>query len=88
LIGKFSDEAFTAWPELKAVAAQASVKRDEIDLNLPNFGLVFFDITVSKIRGANNRELGRTIILDDVTERRHAENELRANQLQGRLRFH
>ena len=60
----------------KAVAAQASAKRDEIDLNLPNFGLVFFDITVSKIRGANNRELGRTIILDDVTERRHAEKRI------------
>ncbi len=76
LIGKFSDEAFAAWPELKAVAAQASVKRDEIDLNLPNFGLVFFDTTVSKIHGANKRELGRTIILDDVTERRHAEKRI------------
>ena len=30
LIGKFSDEAFAAWPELKAVAVQASVKRDEV----------------------------------------------------------
>ena len=83
LIGKFSDEAFTAWPELKAVAAQASVKRDEIDLNLPNFGLVFFDITVSKIRGANGRELGRTIILDDVTERRHAEKRIAGESIAG-----
>ena len=76
LIGKFSDEAFAAWPELKAVAVQALAKRDERDLNLPNFGLVFFDITVSKIHGANKRELGRTIILDDVTERRHAEKRI------------
>jgi PAS domain S-box-containing protein len=83
LIGKFSDEAFTVWPELKAVAAQASVKRDEIDLNLPNFGLVFFDITVSKIRGANGRELGRTIILDDVTERRHAEKRISGESIAG-----
>ena len=83
LIGKFSDEAFAAWPELKAVAAQASVKRDEIDLNLPNFGLVFFDITVSKIRGANSRELGRTIILDDVTERRHAEKRIAGESIAG-----
>ncbi|HUI88466.1 MAG TPA: histidine kinase N-terminal 7TM domain-containing protein [Anaerolineales bacterium] len=73
LIGKFSNEAFTAWPELKAVADQSSNTREEIEINLPNFGLVFFDITVSKIRGAKNREVGRTIVLDDVTERRHAE---------------
>ena len=83
LIGKFSDEAFAAWPELQAIATQASVKRDEIDLNLPNFGMVFFDITVSKIRGANNRELGRTIILDDVTERRHAEKRIAGKSLGG-----
>ncbi len=83
LIGKFSDEAFAAWPELKAVAVQASAKRDEIDLNLPNFGLVFFDITVSKIHGANKRELGRTIILDDVTERRHAEKRIGGESIAG-----
>ncbi len=83
LIGKFSDEAFAAWPELKAVAVQASVKRDEIDLNLPNFGLVFFDTTVSKIHGANKRELGRTIILADVTERRHAEKRIGGELIAG-----
>ena len=81
LIGKFADEVFAAWPELKAVSAQSSAKRDEIDLNLPNFGVVFFDITISKIRGTNNRELGRTIILDDVTERRHAEKRMTGEAL-------
>ncbi len=83
LIGKFSDEAFAAWPELKAVAVQASVKRDEIDLNLPNFGLVFFDVNISKIRGTNGRELGRTIILADVTERRHAEKRISGESIAG-----
>ena len=83
LIGKFADEAFAAWPELRAVAVQASAKRDEIDLNLSNFGLVFFDVTVSKIRGANSRELGRTIILDDVTERRHAEKRISGESIAG-----
>ena len=83
LIGKFSDEAFAAWPELKAVAVQALAKRDEIDLNLPNFGLVFFDITVSKIHAANKRELGRTIILADVTERRHAEKRIGGESIAG-----
>ena len=83
LIGKFSDEAFAAWPELQAIATQASVKRDEIDLNLTNFGMVFFDMTVSKIRGANNRELGHTIILADVTERRHAEKRIVGESIAG-----
>ncbi|HUH99273.1 MAG TPA: histidine kinase N-terminal 7TM domain-containing protein [Anaerolineales bacterium] len=83
LIGKFSDEAFGAWPGLKEVAAQSSNKRDEIELNLPNFGLVFFDITVSKIRGANKREVGRTIVLDDVTERRHAERRIAGESIGG-----
>ena len=79
LIGKFAEEAFAGFPELQEVVAQSAVKRlkrDEIKLNLPNFGLVFFDVTVSKIRGTNNRELGRTIVLDDVTERRHAEKRI------------
>jgi len=83
LIGKFADEAFAAWPELKAVAAQSSVKRDEIDLNLPNFGLVFFDITISKIHGTYNREVGRTILLDDITERRHAERRTAGESIGG-----
>jgi PAS domain S-box-containing protein len=83
LVGKFADEAFAAWPELKAATAQASAKRDEIDLNLPNFGLVFFDVNISKIRGTNGRELGRTIILDDVTERRHAEKRIAGESLGG-----
>ena len=52
-------------------------------LNLSNFGLIFFDVTVSKIRGANSRELGRTIILDDVTERRHAEKRISSKSIAG-----
>ena len=76
LIGRFADEAFASFPELKAVAVQSSIKRDEIGLNLPNFGLVFFDVNVSKIHSSDHRELGRTIVLDDVTERRHAEKRM------------
>ena len=83
LIGKFADEAFAAWPELKAAATQSAVKRDDIDINLPNFGSVFFDVTVSKIRSRNNREVGRTITLDDVTERRHAEKRIGGDLLGG-----
>jgi len=83
LIGKFSDEAFAAWPELKEVALRTSIEREEIELNLPNFGLVFFDVTASRIHGANNREVGRTIILDDVTERRHAEKRVGGESIGG-----
>ena len=76
LIGKFAETAFAAWPELRALTTQGLARRNELDMNLPNFGLVFFDVTISKIRGADNRELGRAIILDDVTERRHAEKRI------------
>jgi PAS domain S-box-containing protein len=80
LIGKFAEEAFAQFPELQEVVIRSAVKRlkrDEIKINLPNFGLVFFDVAVSKIRGGrDNRELGRTIVLDDVTERRHAEKRI------------
>ncbi|MCL5952818.1 MAG: GAF domain-containing protein [Chloroflexi bacterium] len=64
----------TPLPRLVETVKRAGFNRGaEIETSIPNRGPVNLNLTVSSLHDSNGQPLGVTIVVDDVTEKRHLE---------------
>jgi PAS domain S-box-containing protein len=73
LIGLPSHIAFEQWPELVMLCRKQSTVRSEVVVAVEGRDPLHFDTRVSNIRWQKNYAMGRVLVLDDVTEQKHAE---------------
>ena len=73
MIGLPSHIAFEPWPELVALCKQQSTVRSEVVVPMEGRDPLHFDTRASNIRWRKGYAMGRVLVLDDVTEQKHAE---------------
>ena len=73
MIGLPSHIAFEPWPELVALCKQQSTIRSEVVVPMEGRDPLHFDTRASNIRWRKGYAMGRVLVLDDVTEQKHAE---------------
>ena len=78
ILGKPAREALQDWPELIDTYREVFDIRAEISTNAPE-GL-YFDLRISPLHSQSQELAGRMIVLSDITERKKAEEALRAQK--------
>lgn len=73
LIGQPVTSAFEQWPELIHLCNQQNTIRSEVVINRQDRDALHFDIRISNIRWRKDYSMGRILVLDDMTEQKHAE---------------
>lgn len=82
LIGRQATEAFSNLPVLKSLFDSSNTIRREITVTPENRPLFIFNVRTFNIRLSANEVIGRVTILNDITERRAAENRLSQQSLE------
>lgn len=83
LIGRQATEAFSSLPVLKSLFDNTNTIRREITITPENRPLFVFNVRTFNVRLSANEVIGRVTILNDITERRAAENRLSQQNIEG-----
>jgi PAS domain S-box-containing protein len=86
VIGRQAEEVFKAWSDLTECFSNPAVARKEIVLGKGN-SKQYYDLNKSPLTDSRGRQIGRMIIVHNITERIRAEEALRENETKFRSLF-
>lgn len=86
VIGRQAEEVFKAWADLTEFYRNPAVAQKEIVLGKGN-SKQYYELSKSPLTDSRGRQIGRLIIVHNITERRGAEEALRENETKFRSLF-